>query len=67
LSLRVVHEGRGGYVELDERRYPIELVEGGRFCIHFSGHPRDPQRARHLAALEQLVRDEPQKWAIERR
>lgn len=65
--MRVVHEGRGGYVEIEERRYPIEMAEGGRFCIHFSGAGRNESWQQDLAALEELVRQEPEKWAIERR
>ena len=60
---KVVHVGRGGWIEIERRRYPIEHVEGGRFAITFpAGHgPRD------RAALEALVKAEPDKWAIEER
>lgn len=60
--MRIVHEGRGGYVELDDVRYPIELMEGGRFCVYFSG-----KQAPHLAALEQLALEQPDRWAVEHR
>ena len=63
--MRIVHEGRGGYIELDDRRYAIEHTEGGHFSIHYAAgkHPNPD----HLAALERLVEAEPDKWAIERR
>jgi hypothetical protein len=66
LRPRIVHQGRGGYIELDGERIPIEHVEGGRFAIHL---PRDqhPRRDQHRAALERLVEAEPETWTIEER
>jgi hypothetical protein len=61
--MRIVHEGRGGYIELDDRRYPIEHVEGGHFTIHYIAGKHSV--AEHLAALERLVDAEPDKWALE--
>ena len=66
-TVKVVHEGRGGYVEVDGRRYDIEHVEGGRFCIHFPSGHRTRKRASDLEALEALCRSEPEMWSIERR
>ena len=61
--MRIVHEGRGGYIELDDRRYPIEHIEGGRFSIHYpAGKRANPE---HLSALQHLVDSEPDKWAVE--
>jgi hypothetical protein len=65
--MRVVHEGRGGYIEIEDKRYVIEHVEGGRFCVHFPSGHRHAQLEEHLEALRQLVREEPTKWAIEDR
>jgi len=65
--MRIVHEGRGGHIELDGRRYAIEHVEGGRFCIHFPSGNRHAHRARDRGALERLVRDDPTKWTIDDR
>ena len=62
-GMRIVHEGRGGYIELDDRQYPIEHVEGGRFSIHYAAGKRPVPE--HLAALQQLVDAEPDKWALE--
>jgi hypothetical protein len=65
--MKIVHEGRGGYVEIDDARYPIEHVGEGRFSIHFSTRRRGAVRAAHLRALEELVASEPARWTIERR
>jgi hypothetical protein len=61
--MRIVHEGRGGYIELDNRRYPIEHIEGGRFAIHYTAGKRPNHE--HLSALQRLVDTEPGKWAVE--
>lgn len=60
--MHIVHQGRGGYIELDDRRYPIEHVEGGHFSIHYVAG-KNPI-AEHLAALQRLVDAEPGKWAL---
>jgi hypothetical protein len=65
--VRIVHEGRSGYIEIEGRRYVIEHVEGGRFCVYFPSNNRRALRAGDLAMIEQLVRDEPAKWSIEHR
>ena len=65
-AVTVVHEGRGGYVEVDGRRYLIEHVEGGHFDIHVPSGHRTKKRASDLEALEALCRSEPEKWSIER-
>ncbi len=65
-AVTVVHEGRGGYVEVDGRRYVIEHVVDGRFCIHFPSGHRTRKRASDLEALEALCRSEPETWSIER-
>jgi len=65
--MRIVHEGRGGYVEIEGRRYVIEHVEGGRFCIHFPSGHRHAARRTDLVALRRLVRDHPATWTIDDR
>lgn len=65
-SLSVVHEGRGGHVEIEGARYPIEHVREGHFSIAFpAGNRRNLQA--HLEALTDLVRREPAKWSIDNR
>ena len=66
-SIRVVHEGRSGYVEIEGERYPIELGEGGGFSIHVRSIRDRAKRAAHRAVLEALVASEPTKWALESR
>lgn len=65
-EVTIVHEGRGGYVEVGGRRYALEHVEGGRFLIHFPSGNRTSARASDLEALEALCRAEPARWRIER-
>ena len=65
-AVTVVHEGRGGYVEVEGRRYAIEHVEGGRFCIYVPSGHRARKRASDLEALEALCKSEPGKWSIDR-
>jgi hypothetical protein len=63
---RIVHEGRGGYVAIDDARYPIDHVDGGRFAIHFpAGNRAGARRDVHLVALVELCAADPQKWALE--
>jgi hypothetical protein len=62
--MRIVHEGRGGYIEIDGRRYVIEHVEAGRFCIHYPSGHRAEGRAKDLEQLSALVRNDPDTWAI---
>lgn len=65
--MRIVHEGRGGYIELGDKRYVIEHVEGGRFAIHFPSGHRHAGRAADLKALRRLVREQPATWALDDR
>lgn len=63
-QITVVHEGRGGYVEVEGYRYPIALEEGGRFTIFFSGRGR---KAEHLPLLEQFCQAQNPPWAVEKK
>jgi uncharacterized protein (DUF2345 family) len=65
--MRIVHEGRGGYIELDGERYVIEHVEAGQFCIHASNGSRTSKRQEQLEQLRQLARDEPERWTLQER
>lgn len=64
LALKIVHEGRGGYIEVGGFRYGIELFDGGKFAIHFPCGNRSVKRFDHLRALNALCRNDPT-WAIE--
>ncbi len=66
-SFEIVHEGRGGYVEIEGARYPIDHVSEGRFVIQFPAGNRHPRRDAHRAALAALVAHDPEKWALEDR
>ena len=66
LELEIVHEGRGGHVDVDGARYPIEHLEEGRFSIAFPAGNRRDLRA-HLDRLVRLVAEQPGRWTIENR
>jgi hypothetical protein len=59
--MRIVHQGRGGYIEIDGEQYAIEHVADGCFAIHIRA--RAPSA--HRAMLRELVAAEPQKWSLE--
>ena len=40
--MRVIHEGRGGFIEEDDLRFQIEHIEAGHFCIHLPRGVRLP-------------------------
>lgn len=62
--MKVIHQGRGGYIELEYQRYQIEHIEAGHFCIHFpSGNRTHP--ARHLAALIEFAKAQDPEWHVE--
>ncbi len=65
--MRIVHQGRGGFIEIDGSQYAIEHIEGGRFAIHFPSGQRHAKRDAHREALERLVREHPDQWSIEDR
>lgn len=58
--IRIVHEGRGGHVQLDDARYPIEHVGDGRFVVHVPA--RAPRS--HREALAAMVASEPDRWSL---
>lgn len=62
---RIVHEGRGGHIEIEGCRYAIEAMQDGHFCIHFPNGQRHPRRALHLAALTQLAEAQEPSWRVE--
>lgn len=55
----VVHQGRGGYVEIDGKQYAIEMIAGGQFCIHFPCGHRHSKLKQHLIALMALAEANP--------
>jgi hypothetical protein len=51
LEIKVVHQGRSGYVEIEGRQYGIELFPDGSFSISFPNGNRHANRQAHLDAL----------------
>lgn len=60
----VVHEGRGGYVELDGYRYTIDHVEAGCFCIHFPSGNRHKALEGHRSKLIAFAESRDPKWYV---
>jgi hypothetical protein len=63
----VVHQGRGGYVEIDGKQYAIEMFPGGQFCIHFPCGHHHSKLKDHLVALMTLAESKNPKWFIDSR
>lgn len=59
VAIRIVHEGRGGHVEVDGVRHPLEHVGDGRFVIHV------PRTSPLRRAIEAFVAEDPGRFAIE--
>jgi hypothetical protein len=62
--MRIVHQGRGGYIELDGCRYAIEHIQAGHFCIHFH-NSLFQKRHEHLAQLTEFAQAQEPKWYVE--
>ncbi|NRR28660.1 hypothetical protein HSX11_00365 [Oxalobacteraceae bacterium] len=61
--MQIVHEGRGGYVELAGHRFNIEHVDAGHFCISL---PRGVQVAPELMdALKVFAAAQDPSWYVE--
>lgn len=63
-KIKVVHEGRGGYVELESIRYVIDHVAEGSFCIHFRNGHRQKDLQKHFDALTAFAEDQEPKWCV---
>lgn len=66
-KIKVVHEGRGGYLVLNGSRYPIDHVAGGSFEIHFPAGNRHRNLQAHLEALHAFAESREPKWSIDNR
>ena len=63
----IVHEGRGGYIEIDGYHYCIEHIGDGRFCIHFPSQNRHSKLQQHLDAMTHLALSQDPTWYVENR
>lgn len=63
-KIKIVHEGRGGYVEYDGFRYTIDHVDQGCFCIHFPSGNRHKKLQAHFDALTAFAESREPKWYV---
>ena len=63
-EIRIVHQGRGGYVVFEGIRYTIDHVAEGSFCIHFPSGKARKDRQRHFEALTAFAESKTPKWYI---
>jgi hypothetical protein len=66
-NIKVVHEGRGGYVEYQGYKYYIELVGAGHFCIGFPSGNRHKYMQQHLDLLKEYAQSREPAWYVENR
>ena len=64
-EIKVVNRGRGGYVELEGKRYPIEMFGDGSFSIHFPCGNRHARLQAHLDELKKFSLNQNPQWSIE--
>ena len=65
-KIKVVHQGRGGYVELDGKRYDIEMFASG-FAIHFPCGHRHSKLQDDVDQLEEFASQRDPVWCVENR
>ncbi len=64
-DIKLVHNGRSGYVEYAGQQYVIEQVGAGHFCIHFPSGNRHNKLQQHLDALRTFARAQTPEWYVE--
>jgi hypothetical protein len=62
-KVKVIHQGRGGYVEYKNQKFSIEHVNEGHFCIHFQKN--ESQTSKCLAELKKFADSQVPKWYVE--
>lgn len=63
---KIVHQGRGGYIEVDGFKYQIEHIHDGHFCIHFPSGNRHDKLGDHFKELEKIAQAHAPQWYIEK-
>jgi hypothetical protein len=66
-NVKVVHKGRGGYVEYEGKKYFIELANNGSFYISFPSGNRHSKLQLHLKILTKFAASKNPKWHVENR
>ena len=64
-NIKVVHQGKSGYVELQGKRYSIEVFAGGHFLISFPCGNRHSKLQEHLEVLKEFAKKQNPEWAVE--
>ena len=61
----IVHQGRGGYVEIGEYRFEIEMqVAGSTFCIYFPKRDLDKSIIEAKKVIERFIHSDPEMWEL---
>lgn len=64
--MKVVHQGRGGFIEVEGFKFDIEMMATGpAFAIYFPRREFDIKLNRIRKKLDQLVTENPKKWVIQ--
>lgn len=65
MSTNIVLQGRGGYIEVGDYRFDIEMQVGKPdFCIHFPRRTLDKSIIKARGEIESLIASEPSKWEL---
>ena len=63
-TVKVVHHGRGGYVEYQGFQYTIDHVAEGCFCVHFPSGNSHKHLDVHLNVLRAFADNREPKWYV---
>ena len=62
---KIVLQGRGGYIEIGNYKFDIEMqVNGADHCIYFPNRKIDKSLAKAKLVIKKLIDTHPGKWAL---
>jgi len=66
-KVQIVHQGRGGYIQIDDFKYEIEMKANPppSFLIYFPMRKIDRKISDAKKELEKLIKKEPEKWELD--
>ncbi|MGB0496688.1 MAG: hypothetical protein ACPGJI_10045 [Kangiellaceae bacterium] len=65
MNINIVHQGRGGYIEVGNYHFEIEMQVGEpHFCIYFPRRSLDRSLNSVQKEIEALIAEEPEKWEL---